>query len=232
MTSDSALDFRYERKFHAPDVSLEQVAMVVANHPAHFVKAFPNRRINNVYFDTADLSDFRAHVLGTDRRRKVRIRWYGESRGQDRPVVLEVKARRGTVGTKRHFALPPLDFDGRISMDAVRAATADGTPAAAMAGFFACAQPALFNSYLRSYFVSIDRRFRITIDTEMEFHIVNDRCYSHVRSYKEERLRIIELKYGAGDDDDAARIAGRLPFRLTKHSKYVSGLGRLRSCED
>jgi len=206
--------------------------MVIANHPAHFVKAFPSRRINNVYFDTADLSDFRAHLLGSDRRRKVRIRWYGESMGPARPAALEVKAKRGTVGTKRHFKLPPLDFDGRISMAAVGSAVAEGAPAAAMAGFFACAQPALFNSYWRRYFVSIDRRYRITIDTEMEFRIVNDRSYSHIRSYKEERLLIVELKYDKDDDVEAHRIVGRLPFRLTKHSKYVSGLARLRACEE
>lgn len=232
MTTDSTLEYRYERKFHAPDLTLDQVTMVIANHPTHFVKAFPSRRINNVYFDTADLSDFRAHLLGSDRRRKVRIRWYGESMGPARPGVLEVKAKRGTVGTKRHFQLPPLDFDGRISMAAVGSAVADGTPAAAMAGFFACAQPALFNTYWRRYFISIDRRFRITIDTDMEFRIVNERSYSHVRSYKEERLRIIELKYDKDDDVEAHRIVGRLPFRLTKHSKYVSGLARLRACEE
>ena len=232
MTSDSKQVYRYERKFHAPDLTLDHVTMVVANHPAHYVKAYPSRRINNVYFDTVELSDFRAHLLGSDRRRKVRIRWYGDSMGPARPVILEVKARRGTVGTKRHFALPPLDFDGRINMDAVRAAAADGMPAGAMAGFFACAQPALFNSYQRRYFASIDGRFRITVDTEMEFHVVNDRAYSHVRSYKEERLRVIELKYDMGNDDEANRIAGRLPFRLTKHSKYVSGISRLRAYED
>ena len=206
--------------------------MVIANHPAHFVKAFPSRRINNVYFDTADLSDFRAHLLGSDRRRKVRIRWYGESMGLARPAALEVKARRGTVGTKRHFSLPPLDFDGRISLDAVRSAVAPGTAAEAMGGFFACAEPALFNSYYRRYFVSIDRRFRITIDTDMEFRVVNYRTYSHIRSHKEERLRIIELKYAMDDDREAHEIASRLPFRLTKHSKYVSGLSRLRGYED
>ena len=166
MISSPEPEYRYERKFHAPDLTLDQVTMVVARHPAHFVKAYPSRRINNVYFDTADLSDFRAHLLGSDRRRKVRIRWYGESMGAARPAVLEVKAKRGTVGTKRHFKLPPLDFDGGINTSAVREAVADGTPAAAMAGFFSCAQPALFNSYLRRYFVSVDRRFRITIDTE------------------------------------------------------------------
>jgi hypothetical protein len=80
--------------------------------------------------------------------------------------------------------------------------------------------------------VSIDRRYRITIDTEMEFRIVNDRSYSHIRSYKEERLLIVELKYDKDDDVEAHRIVGRLPFRLTKHSKYVSGLARLRACEE
>jgi len=145
---------------------------------------------------------------------------------------LEVKARRGTVGTKRHFSLPPLDFDGRIDMAAIQAAVAAGSPAAPMAGFFSCARPALFNSYLRRYYVSVDRRFRITIDTEMEFATVNDRAYSHVRSFREERLRIVELKYSMADDRDANKVAARLPFRMTKHSKYVSGLERLRSYVD
>lgn len=206
--------------------------MIVKTHPAHFVEAFPSRRINNVYFDTAELADFRAHVEGSERRRKVRIRWYGESLGSRRPAILEVKAKRGTVGSKRHFPLPPLDFDGNIDVEAVRAAVAIGTPAEAMAGFFACTQPALFNSYIRRYFISVDRRFRITIDTEMQFMTVNERSYCHIRSHQENRLQIIELKYDVGDDTEANRITNRLPFRLTKYSKYVFGIERLRAHEN
>ena len=223
-------EFRYERKFHAQDMTVDQVVMVVNNHPLHFVEPFPMRRINNVYFDTIDLSDYRAHILGSSRRRKVRIRWYGSRFGTAKQAVLEVKAKNGGVGTKRHFALPPLDFDGSIDVQQIRAAVAKNGTAETMSGYFSCAQPALFNSYVRRYFLSIDGRYRITIDTDMEFRVVNGRSYSHIMEYREERLRIVELKYEVEDDADVNQVVNRLPFRLSKYSKYVFGIECLRAC--
>jgi hypothetical protein len=38
---------------------------------------------------------------------------------------------------------------------------------------------------------------------------------------------IVELKYAAGDDDDARSITSAFPFRPTKSSKYVTGVQRL-----
>ena len=35
---------------------------------------------------------------------------------------------------------------------------------------------------------------------------------------------IIELKYDEKDDPDAAQIVNRLPFRVTKSSKYARGI--------
>ncbi|MFT7452391.1 MAG: hypothetical protein ACI9VN_003123 [Patescibacteria group bacterium] len=38
---------------------------------------------------------------------------------------------------------------------------------------------------------------------------------------------IVELKYDIVDDEDAQYISNLFPFRLTKSSKYVSGVDHL-----
>ena len=85
-------------------------------------------------------------------------------------------------------------------------------------------RPTLLNTYLRSYFISADGRFRLTVDRTMNFHSFNARNLPHRQAVKDDAV-ILEIKYEAEDDHDyLSWISQRLPFRLGKNSKYVNGL--------
>ena len=221
------LDYRYERKYHAPGVTPDQIEALIRSHPAHFVEPYPPRWINNVYLDSPGLGTFSVHVHGAARRRKIRIRWYGEAHGPTRRPVLEAKLRSGTVGSKLHFPLPGFVFDPdyRIPLDALRAAHAELDPTART--LLEATEPALFNRYHRRYWCTADGRFRLTVDTQLSFHVVNDREWGPLREWVERRLTILEFKYAARDDAEAGRIAARIPYPLGKFSKYVYGIERL-----
>lgn len=221
------LDYRYERKYHAAGVSPDQIDVLIRTHPAHFVEPYPPRWINNVYLDTPGLGTFSVHVNGAARRRKVRIRWYGEAHGPTHRPVLEVKLRSGTVGSKLHYSLPGFVFepDFRIPLDALRAAHAQLDPHAR--ALLDATEPALFNRYHRRYWCTADGRYRLTVDTQMSFHTVNDRAWGPIREWHERRLTILELKYDPNDDAEAGSIAAALPYPLGKYSKYVYGIERL-----
>lgn len=85
-------------------------------------------------------------------------------------------------------------------------------------------RPSLMNTYLRSYLISADGRFRLTIDREMNYHSFNARQIPHRRAVQDAAF-VLEIKYESDHDSDYSALIGqRLPFRLGKNSKYVNGL--------
>lgn len=219
--------WRYERKFEVGGLPLAQAELIVRLHPACFRVAFPMRHVNNVYLDQVDLQSFRTHRDGAATRQKFRIRWYGEAHGAVANPILEVKRKRGVVGTKSAFALPPFAYGRDFDFEPVRRAALARIDDPAVAEFVAGSQPALFNRYARRYLLSADKRFRLTIDSELRFERVGHRALGAVAQFSETGVTVLELKYAVDDDGAANQIAGHLPFRLGKCSKYLLGISRL-----
>ena len=219
--------FRYERKVMLRGFSRQETELWVRTHPAGFRVQHPARAVNNVYLDTPELTAFAAHVNGAERRFKLRVRWYGAPRGPVGAPVLEVKLKRGNVGTKLRFDLPPFDYDGGLDAEAVRAALASRVTDRDLAAALGRSLPVLFNRYERHYYASADRRFRLTVDTGLRFEAVRGRRIGPLDAHDERDLLILELKYAVPDEAVADRVFQRLPFRLGKSSKYLLGVARL-----
>ena len=218
--------WRYERKFEARGVPLASIEMILRLHPVGFRTAFPDRDVNNVYLDQPDLRTFRAHVNGAMKRQKFHLRWYGAAFDAARPV-LEVKRKHGVVGTKTRFAMPGFRYDPELDFEPLRHSVLEHIDEGGVAEFIAGASPVIFNRYRRRYLLSADRRFRLTIDTALRFERIRRAGFGALASFEERGLAILELKYAADDDADAARISARFPFRLGKYSKYLQGVSRL-----
>jgi len=100
--SVSALPERFERKYYLPprDVGL---AYGLLRHTCLADRFYARGQVNSLYFDTAELEQHERSDSGDYFKDKVRIRWYGE-RWDSSPiqvVFLELKSRRGFVGTKQ-----------------------------------------------------------------------------------------------------------------------------------
>jgi hypothetical protein len=89
------------------------------------------------------------------------------------------------------------------------------------------ARPVQLIRYYRMYFRTADRRFRITPDQDVEYNKIRSLDNHFLERSVDRSQVVLELKYDAQDDAEAERIANGLPFRLTKNSKYVSGIERL-----
>jgi hypothetical protein len=215
--------WRYERKFDASAVPLAQVALILRLHPACFRSAFPSRCVNNLYLDQPDLRTFGAHVNGSMRREKLRVRWYGDAHGAVARPVLEVKRKRGQVGTKLRFPLPPFVYDDGFDWEKLRREVLERVGDAAVAEFVASAEPKLFNRYERDYLLSADGRFRLTVDRALQFARPRGQG-ARASTPARAKETVLELKYAVEDDADAQRIAARLPFRMGKYSKYLQGI--------
>ena len=62
--------------------------------------------MNSIYLDTNSLKALRDNVEGVARRKKTRVRWYGETLGYIKKPVLEHKINQRFLGRKEHFHLP------------------------------------------------------------------------------------------------------------------------------
>ena len=218
---------RYERKFQVRNINVRQLECLIRRHPSHFRVTYPIRIVNNIYFDTPRLTSFMQHVEGSSRRSKLRLRWYGEPQGHIASPSLEIKGRDGDVGSKRRFAIEPFSFEGSLDVaELERNANRSGVAADVLqrlSGSF----PSLLNRYTRRYYESTDKRFRITIDSDLFFCVINKRNYGFRKSHAERRLLVVELKYDSADDQVARQAGAALPLRTSKMSKYVYGLERL-----
>jgi hypothetical protein len=218
---------RYERKFVAEGRTLTEVLALVRRHPGGFREMYPARVVNNVYLDSPALGDYHDHVNGTAWRMKMRVRWYGAADGDKPQPTLELKLKQGLITGKVAHSLPAFSLDpGPVHTRLAATFDSAGLPEMLRAAL-RHRQPSLFNRYRRFYFVSADKRFRLTVDYALEFGRVCGNNGCAVTPGTRGTEVIIELKLELEQAEHLAPITNSLPFRLTRCSKYVLGLQRL-----
>lgn len=218
---------RYERKFRIEETDLPRVLAVVRAHPALFGVLHPPRHVNNIYLDSPFLDCFSDNVQGHGDRHKVRIRWYGELFGEIARPVLEIKIKRGLVGWKEQYPLRGFSLGPGFAVEALRQVLGRSDLPPVLASRLAAGGPTLLNRYLRRYYATPDRRFRLTVDTGLTFYPIGRRNNRFLRRQVDRDAVIVELKYAPEHEPQAARITAAFPFRVTKSSKYVQGVERV-----
>ncbi len=216
---------RYERKFVPDGFTQESLLGLVRRHPALFREVYPERCVNNLYFDTQDLRHYTDHVNGAANRVKIRVRWYGDFHGENEHPALEFKIRHGAVGRKVTYPLPALDLDGEF--DRAQFEKALGALPAMVRYQMREHVPWVANRYRRRYFCSGDRKVRLTVDWRIESMDARHSSVPLRPMHSANPGMVLELKYDPTDADDAAEIAGKFPFRLTRFSKYVRSIESL-----
>ncbi len=212
---------RYERKLIAPMPDAAAVRHLVRRHPARFVATYPPRWINNIYFDTPNLAAFRGNQEGIPNRWKLRIRWYGPFFGETTDPVLELKLKHGAVGSKERFPLPGFVVDERLTGRAIAGLVARHGPRGIPGD-----EAVVANHYRREYYESADRRFRLTIDSEVTSYGVDRLRTRWRRRHTDHGTVLVEVKYDVAEDQDADRVCGWFQFRVARNSKYAVGVAR------
>lgn len=237
---------RYERKYRIEELDRYAIRSVIDGHPVSFRTLFPDRQINNIYLDTRDMSYFRENLSGVGQRRKYRIRWYGSELEQVSKPVLEIKIKDGELGEKISAKLPDFSMgafpdvqkvvrENMLALSAAAPAVTDpktivfsgsgesASPVPRRPFPMHDLVPVLVNTYRRSYLISNDRRFRLTIDWDMHFYGMGQK-FQPYRNFSRDHAVVVEVKYEAEDDAFYSGIGQHIPFRLGKNSKYVNGI--------
>ncbi len=149
------------------------------------------RKINNIYFDTNNLTFYKDNLVGAKDRIKLRLRWYG-NQSMSKPN-LEIKMKEANLVYK--LVTP---FNDRLSLP--------------IKELLKRLRPSITNSYYRRYFLTSNKKVRLTVDTRISFN--------KIKSLK----TVIELKYSPEDEIQASRLINQFPLFLQKNSKYVDGI--------
>ena len=206
---------RYEIKFAVDELDSASIRSSILMHPASFQKAFPDRQVNNIYLDSPTFQCFHQNIEGHPKRKKMRLRWYGNEDYPSLKSTLEIKNKDAELGWKDSFKV-----DGSKIIDSKSLITAVGETGYYQGNII----PTLNNSYHRSYYISQNGLFRITIDTDQRFKLP----FSTMKALPMAKSPIIvELKYDQVHAEKAREINDFLPFRQTKNSKYTVGIQHL-----
>ena len=216
--------FRYERKFVVDRFNVHQLEGILKRHPAFFREIYRKRKINNIYLDTADLKTYFDNVYGNTDRVKVRIRWYGETFGHIESPRLEFKIKSGLSGKKRTYALSSFTLDKNFSNETLTEIFGTSDLPDQVREKLKKYQPALLNNYFRKYFISQDKKVRVTIDNNMTYYRISSRNNTFIRKKVEWQNVIVEMKYDPGSAFIASDISQHFPMRMTKSSKYINGI--------
>ncbi len=215
---------RYEIKFVARSTEFHRLLQWVRLHPAAFVSPYPDRRINNVYFDTQDCHAYAENLSGASARRKVRYRWYGDRMQLD-AGVLEVKCKRNYFGWKQHYRVDEQPDPGGHSWRQIRERMLRALPEKGWHVLRKNPNPVLINRYDRKYFVTHDGIVRLTIDRNQR---VWDQRYKPCPNYQHPAnlcdTIVVEIKFDRNQQDYASQIIQGIPLRVSRHSKYMVGV--------
>lgn len=218
---------RYERKFLITEEAPHRVIDRIRFHPAGFRPIYRPRWVNNVYFDTEEMSLFQANLDGlSESRPKVRLRWYGELYGRELEASLEIKQRFGWVNVKEQFPIGRFFFTPQLEQQQFLNTVFEDRAVRNRFMSFDPLRPLLINRYFREYFLNEEGNFRITVDRGLYFSRYLYWGASAIGISCDE-VCVLEMKYGVQEDGLANQITSLFPYRLSKSSKYVMGVEKV-----
>ena len=224
----SSNNSRYEKKYVFSSLNENKFFFHLNRHPFLFERAYDDRFINNIYFDTPSMMCYWDNVIGLSKRVKVRIRWYGDSYGHIQNPILEFKIRNNSLGSKVSFKLDEMVINSNLTIDSIHKQFDQLDISYPIKEFLLSLRMTLMNGYSRKYYISKDKKYRLTYDSELHFLSIYNYHNSFTKIVKSSNRRILEMKYDEHMDNHASQISNYFPFRMTKSSKYVFGVDKLK----
>lgn len=217
-------DARFEIKFVGHESEADYLRQWLRLHWAGFYVPYPDRRVNNVYFDTLQYLAFKENLSGASARTKVRYRWYDHD---DYPAkgTLEIKHKRNYFGWKVRFKAKNAPYKNGDQWCDIKRNLIEQMSGEAKIWLQSNPQPVILNRYWRSYYVSQDDRIRATIDVCQSMYDQRYKPYPNVK-YKANIVSslVLEFKFDRHDNKYASLIFRGLPLRVGRNSKYVTGV--------
>jgi hypothetical protein len=216
-------DLRYEIKFILNEEELSEAFSFIKSEGAF--KAYPDRNINSLYFDTLQFDSIRDNLAGISNRQKVRLRWY-EKFINNEPAIFEIKKRIGRLGCKEKYEIKDLTNSNIYdkSLNEIKNILFEN---------IFKNQNILDEIYLPTLLVNYDREyyetdiFRITLDKNISYsNVTLHNILTHYTPL-EYKGHILELKFKPNVKDIISKKIKYLNLIPKRHSKYLVGMAML-----
>ena len=175
-----------------------------------FTKYFVPREISSIYLDTLNFDFAKDNINGVSRRKKIRFRWYNDDYSK---IYLEEKNKQNFF-VKKNIS-KAIDF--ATKKDLVQNLKKYLLNLDKIHNNFNY-QFILKTNYLRSYWISNDKKIRATIDTNLNTSPINN-----LSRRLELNETILELKFSPSNEKFFRNLFIQNDFNLRskKYSKYL-----------
>ena len=183
-----------------------------------FLRLYPSRYINSIYLDTLNFDFAKDNINGVSKRKKIRFRWYNQDFSN---IFLEEK-------NKQNFQVIKI-INKTISIE-----SKDKLIESLKEYFFNLKKKynnlnykfVLKTNYLRSYWISNDKKIRATIDTKLNTSPVNNLEYK-----LDLNETILEFKFSHLYENNFRDLFfnNNLNLRTKKYSKYLQSFNILEN---
>jgi len=221
-------NYRSEIKFVCYKQNYSLIKNWIRFHKFNFFKEYEDRNINNIYFDSLDYKAFNDNLVGLPSRLKVRYRWYGDlfSENSKNEGSLEFKFKKNIYGYKKIFKVNDLTLNLKSNWrDIKNKILKELTPEYKIL-FDNNSEKILINRYKREYFISRDKKLRVTLDRNIEI-------FDQRTSFKKPNFRfknftqdylVIEFKFNKEDKIFLNDLDINIPIKASRNSKYINGV--------
>ena len=224
MVTSTVGEPRYEIKLVVAHANLAEVEMWLRLHPANFSSTYPQRRVNNIYFDTADLTNVEANLAGISERRKLRLRWYDQT-SEIVQGTWEIKSKQAGLSWKITQPIAQTISLSEMIWPEILVLLHTSTSSSINIHLAHLSLPTLINHYQRLYYESWDGSVRATVDYQQTFY--DQRLSARpnfTRPLSSPDNMILELKAPKACYGQLTQAVRQLPVRVARNSKYVNGM--------
>lgn len=223
LTDDGVTGRRVEMKFALRHADVQKLRGVLETNFRRVVHKDSVSLVSSIYFDDVRLSAARENQSGSDRRSKMRLRWYDRHQ-PGTELVLEIKRRDNRTISKERFPIRsrvPLE---ELTYAEVLSELGRILPDAARERLLLRPEPILISEYRREHFRSWDGPLRVSLDCELA-------AYEQIGCARPRKgfatplldLAVLEVKVPLGEEASVQGLLRPLRLRLTRNSKYVLG---------
>ncbi len=181
-----------------------------------FKKSFPSRYISSIYLDTLNFDFAKDNINGVGKRKKIRFRWYNEDY---KNIFLEEKNKQNFVVKKNIYQLKNFKLEGNFVQNLKNYFFLDNKKYKDFNYRFV-----LKTNYLRSYWISENKKIRATIDINISTSPIND-------LFRKLNLSetILEFKFSQNNETFFRNFFYKknLNLRSKKYSKYLQSFNLL-----
>ena len=181
-----------------------------------FKKSFPSRYINSIYLDTLNFDFAKDNINGVGKRKKIRFRWYNED---FKNIFLEEKNKQNFVVKKNIDLLKNFELKGNFVQNLKNYFFLENKKYKDFNYRFV-----LKTNYLRSYWISENKKIRATIDTNISTSPLND-----LNKKLNLSETILEFKFSQNNEFFFRNFFNikNLNLRSKKYSKYLQSFNLL-----